>query len=293
MASASDNHFGNADLTEDIRLVDAIRSGSIEAWHEFLEKYSGLVYGVIKRHMFTDDEDERRTMYVDVLDGLYKGGIAKYEGRAALSTWIIVFTRARTLDVVRHERGRFRHPKAYESLSALQKEVLRLFYVERATLEFVIHVLRWKGFTANAETVIAAIEHLETVLDRRYLDRLDREHQARLNGVGSARALRQLIRVRQDYEERVRGLHADRVTLEREVAETSDRVRAMVEKLPEEDRAVLHMRFGLGWTANRISDEMKLGGQRRVYAIVERALNRLRVLLRADGMSPPMPDKRR
>ena len=67
----------------------------------------------------------------------------------------------------------------------------------------------------------------------------------------------------------------------------------MVEKLPKEDQAVLHLRFGLGWTANRINDEMKLGGQRRAYAVIDRALNRLRGLLRRDAVSPPVVNKRR
>ena len=194
---------------------------------------------------------------------------------------------------VRRERGRFRNPKAYESLTDLEKEVLRLFYVERMTLEFVIHTLHWKGFNATADEVIAAIEQIESTLDRRYLDRLDREHQARLNGLGSAKALAQLVRVREEYESRAGASDIDRRALEREVRDTAEQVRDMVEQLPEEDQAVLHLRFGLGWTANRINDEMKLGGQRRAYAVIDRALNRLRGLLRRDAVSPPVVNKRR
>ena len=296
MSGPSEHNAYPRDIDADVRLVKRIRAGSIKAWHEFLEQYSGLVYGVIKRHLFTDDEDTRRTMYVDVLDGLYNGGIAKYEGRAPLSTWIIVFTRARTFDAIRREKGRFRLPKAYDALSNLDREVLRLFYVERASLEFVIHVLRWKGFEATADDVIGSIEHIESTVDRRYLDRLDREHQARLNGLGSAKALQQLVRVRHEYEEQVQGHNADRATMEREADDTAANVRDMVEKLPAEDREVLHMRFGLGWTANRISDEMKLGSQRRAYALIERALNRLRKHLQdagAPGIPAPAPNKRK
>lgn len=281
------------DIQADVRLVESITGGSIGAWHTFLERYSGLVYGVIKRHLFSNDEEDRRNLYVDVLDGLYNGGLAKYEGRAPLSTWIIVFTRARTLDQVRHERGRFRQPKAYEELSTFEREVLRLFYVERMTLEFVIHTLRWKGFEATSDGVVRAIERIEHSVDRRYLDRLDREHQARLSGLGSARALRQLVRVRQEYESRAGATAADRKTLEREATEAAERVREMVEQLPEEDQRVLHMRFGLGWTANRINDEMKLGGQRRAYAVIDRALQRLRRLMGDEGDELPSPDKRR
>ena len=55
-----------------------IAAGSINAWHEFIKRYSGLVYSVVRRHLLTDDDDEIRSARVRYT---IVGGQVRYEGR--------------------------------------------------------------------------------------------------------------------------------------------------------------------------------------------------------------------
>jgi len=65
----------------------------------------------------------------------------------------------------------------------------------------------------------------------------------------------------------------------KQTEQTIDRVRELMQQLPEQERQVLEMRFDDGWPARRIAEELELSGQREVYTIVTRATRTLRRLL--------------
>ena len=94
----------------DQNLARKAARGSEEAWHELVERYSGLIYSLIRRYLAHPDEDERRSVYVEVLETLQGGALARFDGRASLSTWIGVVTRSRCMDYLRRQHGRRQTP---------------------------------------------------------------------------------------------------------------------------------------------------------------------------------------
>ena len=113
-----------------IELVQRILTGSTEAWHEFLDRYSGLIYSIVRRQLAAEDEDDVRSVYVDVLKQLYDRDLARYSERSDLPTWLMVLAKRRSFDHLRARYGRIRKPAGFAKLTDLDREVLerlRLF----------------------------------------------------------------------------------------------------------------------------------------------------------------------
>jgi len=259
-----------------MRLVQSVCNGSLAAWHEFVNQYSGLLYTVVRRHLPGEDFDDHRTVYVDLLEALYNGALAKYEGRARLSTWLIVFARRRALDFFRSRHGRYREPQGIERLSDMERAVLKYFCEQKLPLEIVIHMMHWEGFDVGAQDIADAVQRIDAELDRRYLRRLDQQHTAHINGEAKVRVLRALMEIQLTEERRRAASLADAGLIEEEAGHTVARLREQLALLSPEERTILRYRFDKGLTASDIARKMRLSGQRRVYTIIDRALRKLR-----------------
>lgn len=268
-------------LQEDLTLIEMILGGSTAHWHAFVDRYAGLIYSVIRRQLFAEDEDEVRTVFADVLEALYHGKLAEFRGSSELSTWLIVVSRGKALDHLRHLQGRRKMPQGYDSLSPLEQRVFRLHHVEGLSFDAVIHSLHSAGVSASAEAVAHAVLKIEGTLDRHYLRRLESESRAPALGVVSGRLLDYMTHA---SIERDRNTERSDDGLERqEIERMAERVRGLLAELTEEEREVVRLRFEEGQTAQQIADERGLAGQRRVYTIIDRALRRLRQLMERDG----------
>ena len=95
---------------EDLLLVHRILDGSLEAWHEFIERYTGLLNHTIRRVL--RDRDDIATVYVGMLERLYRGQLSKYRGESRLGTWLVFVARSAALDHARRLHGRRRRPSA-------------------------------------------------------------------------------------------------------------------------------------------------------------------------------------
>jgi DNA-directed RNA polymerase specialized sigma24 family protein len=261
----------------ELDLIAAIEAGSTEHWQRFVERFSGLIYSVIRRQLFAEDEDDVRTVFVDVLHDLYRGKLSEYKGRAELSTWLIVVVRGKALDFLRARDGRRALPAAYPEFTPFQQEVFRLYHAEGLPLEVVIDALERGGHDASPQEVAEAVLDIEARVDRHYLRRLENNARAKSMGVVSGRILEFLAeahRLQREGDE----TRPDRALARKEAEEKMARVRELVEQLPAEEQTVLRLRYEENWTARRISEELELGSQRRVYTILDRALRRLRNL---------------
>jgi RNA polymerase sigma factor (sigma-70 family) len=267
---------GSSSSEDDLRLLRAVCDGSLPAWHEFLDRYSPLVFGVVRRHLVSDDEDEIRDVYVDVLDSLYRGELEKYRGDVRLSTWLIVFARSRAFDHFRRVHGRRRTPAGYDALCDFDRRVFHLHFVRRLPVEVTVEVLRWEFRRASAEDLVDAIGRVEETVDRRYLDRIGKEHDADRLGVDSARFLDCLLQLKIDSEERQQIDRPDSRLIEAEKRAILDRVAALVASLSPTERRVVDLRFSEGLSAREIAATLNLGGQRRVYTLIDRVLRKLR-----------------
>jgi RNA polymerase sigma factor (sigma-70 family) len=274
-------------LLEDRRLVDAISRGDAEAWQQFLVRYAGMIHDVVRRHLFAEDEDEVRTLYVDVLKRLFDGDISKYQNRSLLSSWLAVYTRARSFDYLRSKNGRYRIPKEVEKLSEFDRRVLRLYFVERLGLEIVVHTLAWEGYRIGPEEVVSAIQRIEDRLDRRYLKRLEHEAQASAAGISSVRLLKYLVSLRAIMERDAAEAAPDYILMEKEAWEKADRVRRLVAELPRNDQKLLQLRFDRKMSASEISSALNMKRARQVYSALDRILKKLRVTLAAEESDRP------
>lgn len=257
-----------------------ILGGSTAHWHAFVDRYAGLIYSVVRRQLFVEDEDEVRTVFADILEALYRGKLAEFRGSSELSTWLIVVSRGKALDHLRHLQGRRKMPQGFETLSAFEQQVFRLHHVEGLAFDAVLHSLDSAGLPANAEMVAHAVLKIEGTLDKHYLRRLESEAKAPALGVVSGRLLDYMTHanIQRDRSEEAPDDGLEREEIERLAA----RVRELLGELSEEEREVVRLRYEEGWTAQRIADERGLAGQRRVYTILDGAIRKLRRLLGQD-----------
>jgi RNA polymerase sigma factor (sigma-70 family) len=98
-------------------------------------------------------------------------------------------------------------------------------------------------------------------------------------GAASGRLLEFLDHHRIELETAGRTQTPDAALMEKEAQRNAAKVRKLIEKLPEEERRILALRFDRGWTAARIAEELGLESPRRAYTIIERGLRQLRKLL--------------
>jgi RNA polymerase sigma factor (sigma-70 family) len=259
---------------EDLALIEMILGGSTAHWHTFVDRYAGLIYSVIRRQLFAEDEDDVRTAFVDVLEALYRGKLAEFRGSSELSTWLIVVSRGKALDHLRHLQGRKKMPQGFEALSPFEQRVFRFHHIEGLGFDAVMHSLRSAGMTASAEMVAHAVLKIESTFDRRYLRRLESDAKAPALGVVSGRMLEFLthmdIRQEQNDEQEADMPGPD------DLAGQAQRVRELLGELGDEEREIVRLRFEEGWTAQRIAKERGLRGQRRVYTILDGAIRKLR-----------------
>lgn len=262
-------------FADELALIAEIEAGSTAHWQRFVERFSGLIYSVIRRQLFAEDEDDVRTVFTDVLHDLYNGKLAEYKGKAELSTWLIVVSRGKALDFLRSRDGRRALPAAYPDMTEIQQQVFRLYHAEGLPLEVVIESLARSGIHATVEDIAHAVLQIEERVDRHYLRRLESHARAKSLGVVSGRVLDFLAEMRFRGEESDDS-RPDRALAGKERAERVQQVQELIAALPEDEQKVLRLRYEEEWTAKRISRELGLGSQRRVYTILDRALRKLR-----------------
>ncbi len=261
---------------DDFNLASAINDGSEKAWHEFVERYSGLIMGVIRRQLFEADEDQVRSIYVDILSSLYTTGLQKYRAKSSLSTWLIVFTRNRARDHLRRLYGRSTEPTGYRKLRKRDKLVFKLFYNEMLPLGAIVLQLRWSEPKITIDDIVKSIRRIEKLLNPRYLRNLNEKNQARRHGIRSIQLARYLIDISVRDDIYARCVKPDSAMLERETSESVRELKEKIANLHENERKILYLKFDKGLSAKEIASEMEIAEERRVYTIVDRITRKLR-----------------
>lgn len=269
--------WGRSDKKKDLELVRAVIHGKTVAWREFLNNYAGLIYNVTYRYLPSENEETIRSVYVDILKNLYTGDLRKFHGRSALTTWLFVYTTRKALDFWRSRHGRYRQPKGLQQLSEMEQQVLQLYYVERMSMEIVIHTMKWNGYNVAAKDIVESIQRIEDTLDPRFLNRLEDEYFAKKNGADSIRMLKYMIHARLEFEKQSNENKPDQTLMEEEAQKITEQVRKLISKLPENEQKVIHLRFNRRLSAKEISKKMRLKGQRETYTIIDRIIRKLKV----------------
>jgi len=264
---------------EDLALARAVLAGSEDAWHAFIRKYSRLIMAVIRRYLWSRWSDDAQSLHASVLESLYRGGLARYVGRAALSTWLVAVTRAAVVDDVRHRVGNRRLQMRLKGLGPYERDVFRLYYLEGLSFGNVLRMVLDHGARATPDRLLLALQVIEDRVTDRLARRLRYDLHAQSVGAASGRLLEYLDHVKNEAEAAPGGQGPEYHLMEHESRTVVDTVIAAVERLPADERRLLSLRFEQGWTAKRIAEELGLDGQRTVYTKIDRVLRGLRRIL--------------
>jgi DNA-directed RNA polymerase specialized sigma24 family protein len=272
---------------QDQALVTAVSSGSLEAWHTFVERYAALIHSWVHRYLVKESQDDRRTVFVNTLEALYEGRLSEYDGRAALSTWVSVITRSQCLDHLRRLRGRKQSPKWLAGLSERDRQVYRLYYLEGQSCRQIRERLGSNGNALNVEDALNVegalnVEELAESLSR-IEDRLERTTRRRMAydlhacsvGGTTGRLLEFFDHVKQENELKIEAQSPEHRLKQREALEGIARMRGYLKRLPQLEREALELHYFEGYSAKRIASMLELRNQRRAYTLIERGLRRL------------------
>ena len=265
---------------KDLELVRAIQGGSLPAWHGFVDRYTGLLYAVISRYVF--DREEIRNVYIDVLTDLYRGKLHSYQGRSALSTWLVPLTRNSAIDHVRKRLGRQLVPDEIREMGDTAVQIYQLHFLEGLSMEAVIHRMGADSCHLDRETVVQMISDIENRLHPRTLRTLSYRAHAMALGETSAKLLEFLDSMREEMEDKAAKESPEFSMMEAEARQTVAKILAMVEQLTPDEREVLTLHYQEGLTAKEIAGRMHVDGPRKVYLILERTVRRLRSLARME-----------
>src|SRR5262245_45611576 len=261
---------------EDLALVHEILAGSETAWHRFIDRYSRLIMAVICRYFPRHRSDEASALHAEVLVSLYRGQLARYGGRCALSTWLVPITRAAVVDRIRRQLGGRELRHRLRDLGPFEQAVFRFYYLEGMSFGEVVRTVRDHGALATPDRVLAALKSIEDRVQGPLARRLRYDLHAQSVGAASGRLLEYLDHLRGEAERNASSDDPQYRLLERETRSTLDEVRAIISRLPEDERRLLSLRFERGWHAKEIANELGLGGQRSVYTMIEAILRRIR-----------------
>ena len=259
----------------DRRLVDEILAGTLAAWHEFVERYSGLIYATLRTHLMAEDEDEVRGAYVDLLHGLYHGKLAAFEGRSKLSTWLVLVARNAAFDRLRQLYGRGRQPAGWQALDPVTREVYRLAIVEGLGFDFVRRMARPAGPPLDEPELLAALARVRSL----HAQPRARGSRRRDGVSGSPKvSVREYALHLQLLSEEAEGDRDPEAALtRREVALVHRRLLRELRGLPLQERRVLYLRYWRKLTARAIAERLGLAKEREAYTSIDRALRKLRV----------------
>jgi RNA polymerase sigma factor (sigma-70 family) len=259
----------------DRRLVDGILAGILTAWHEFVERYSSLIYATLRTHLIAEDEDEVRGAYVDLLYSLYHGKLASFEGRSKLSTWLVLVARNAAFDRLRQLYGRGRPPAGWQALDPVTREVYRLAIVEGLSFDFVRRMARPAGPPLDEPELLEAMAHV------RSLPRQPRRRRLRgrdgVSGCPKVSAREYALHLQLLSEEGESGRDPEAALARREIALVHRRLIRELRGLPMQERRVLYLRFWRKLTARAIAKKLGFTKERQAYTSIDRALRKLRV----------------
>jgi RNA polymerase sigma factor (sigma-70 family) len=120
-------------------LLEALRSPNArDAWVEFLDTYSPVLYQTARA--CTSNDDEASDCYLHICERLGRDGFRRLlkfrpEGKASFATWLRVVARNICLDWRRNQFGRNRPFSSLQRLSPLELQIYDQRFVRGATQE--------------------------------------------------------------------------------------------------------------------------------------------------------------
>jgi DNA-directed RNA polymerase specialized sigma24 family protein len=242
-----------------------IRTDPEEGWRAFIDQYTPLIVGLIRRAGL-DDRDEMMEVYVLICERLSARGFERLKSqdvaRGSLGGWLAVLTRHAAVDWIRSRRGRRRLFAAVRDLPPFDQRVFERYYWEDRSASEIAGMER-----ADLAAVLEALERIQTTLSDR--------HRAELLSM-AIRSKPPLALEETDAAERVADPQAD-PEMSARVAELNERFETALSRLPAEDAAIVRLKYVEGLTNAAI--EHALGASGVTTSRLHDILGRLRSAL--------------
>lgn len=156
-----------------VSLLDALSCADPQpAWSEFLSRYSGIIYHVIRS--FDRDPDRISDCFLFVCEHLAKDRfrrLRKFDvnGRAAFSTWLTAVVRNLCLDWHRKEHGRPRAFKSIVGMGITDELLFEAVFRRGLTTEETCHDLQRRGYKLTFAEVEERTAELRRCMSSRQL----------------------------------------------------------------------------------------------------------------------------
>ena len=234
-----------------------IRSDPDAGWRAFIDQYTPLLIGLIRRAGVTD-RDETMEVYVLICERLserrYERLKAQDGARGSIGGWLAVVARHAVVDWIRSRKGRRRIFQSVQKLSESDQRVFELYYWDERTPGEIAEMQR-----SDLPSVLDALDRVQAVLSDR--------HRAELLSL----AFRSKAPVPIDETDA-----AETVADPAPDPESNARFESALRALPAEDAAIVRLKYIEGLTN---SDIERAIGVTVTTARTGSILDRLRLLL--------------
>lgn len=235
---------------------------SVKGWKEFLNIYSKYMLKIIWR--YTDDYDTAMGNYLFICSKLVNNDfkiLRKFNysinnQKIRLSTYLNVVVNRLCIDCYRSKFGRKRYPKAITSLSDFEKKVFELYFWKSHGIAEVEKILN--NELSNENNIISAIDKINDLLS-------PLSHSQKIPHAKS---------VLLEYNDSV-VFHQNKNRPDSNLKILTEKVEIMMNKIPEEDRLIVKLKYWENLTAAQIAKIINIP-ERRVYTVLNRTIKKLK-----------------
>jgi len=229
-----------APLSDDA-LRALIRTDPARGWRSFIDQYTPLLLGLIRRGGLAD-RDEVMEVYVEVCEQLSARDFERLKrqdaARGSLAGWLTVLVRHRIVDWVRSQKGRRRLFHAVQDLPAFEQRVFEAYYWDdRRPSEIAELLAAHTGGRADLGRVLEAVDRIQGILTDR--------HRAELLAL-TARSSRPAPLDDEAVDRIADPAPTPDATLD--VARVNASLDAALKQLPAEDAAIVRLKYVEGLT---------------------------------------------
>lgn len=266
-------------LTDDA-LRTLIRTDPPAGWRAFIDQYTPLLIGLIRRAGLVD-RDEVMEVYVLVCEQLTARGFERLKSqdaaRGSIGGWLAVLARHAAVDWLRSQKGRRRMFQAIRDLSPYEQRVFELYYWDERTPSDIAGILSQADAASSLDRVFDALGRIDAALT-------DRHRADLLSLVTRSKAPVPIDAT--NVAERVADPNRDPESAMR-AAQFAQGLEAALRAIPATDAAIVRMKYVEGLTTADV--RRALGLPALTSARVQQALERLRTALRMRGVEAQVP----
>lgn len=262
----------------DDALRGLVRSDPARGWRSFIDQYTPLILGLIRR-AGVHDRDEMMEVYVLLCEQLSARRFEKLRNqdaaRGSIGGWLAVVVRHTVVDWVRSQKGRRRMFQAVQSLPAFDRRVFELYYWgERSVAEIAGILSTETQSDPRLSDVLDALGRLHAALSDR--------HRADLLAL-AARSRAPIPLDDTNAADRLPAPLGDPESVRR-IGQLNSGLERALAQLPAEDAAIVRLKFVEGLSNSDVERALGIAGL--TVKRLQHILSALRASLEAAGITP-------